>query len=305
MDLKVAITSLTLQHPIMLASGILGTTPSMLIKAYRAGASAVVTKSLTINPRDGYSNPVVVELRFGLLNAIGLANPGVENYLSECLEFKGVLAKIPLIFSIAGTKVEDYARVARLISEEGLGRALELNLSCPHVQETRLFSEDPKLTAQVVRSVCDVTSLPVFVKVGLSTNLMEVVEAAVKHGASAITAINSVKATAIDINAKKPVLSSIYGGLSGPAIKPIALRVIYELYENFSIPLIGVGGISKWQDVVEFLLAGATAVQVGTAIYKRGFKIFKELVRGLRRYMVEEGFKNVKDLVGMAHRGDG
>lgn len=301
MDLKVTISSLTLQHPIMLASGILGTTPSMLIKAYKAGASAVVTKSLTINPRDGYPNPVIVELRYGLLNAIGLANPGVENYLAECLEFKEVLAKIPVIFSIAGTRVEEYVRAAYLISEKSLGKALELNLSCPHVQETKLFSEDPKLTAQVVKSVCDVTSLPVFVKLGLSTNLMDVVEAAVKHGASAITAINSIKAMAIDINAKKPVLSSIYGGLSGPAIKPIALRIIYELYKSFSIPIIGVGGISKWQDVVEFLIAGATAVQVGTAIYKRGFKLFKELVKGLRKYMEKEGFKSIKDLVGLAH----
>lgn len=301
MDLKVTIASLTLQHPIMLASGILGTAPSMLIKAYRAGASAVVTKSLTINPRDGYPNPVIVELRFGLLNAIGLANPGVENYLTECLEIKSILAKIPIVFSIAGAKVEEYVRAAQLVSEKGLGKALELNLSCPHVQETKLFTEDPKLTSQVVKSVCDVTSLPVFVKVGLSTNLTEVVEAAVKHGASAITAINSIKATAIDINAKKPVLSSIYGGLSGPAIKPIALRVIYELYKNFSIPLIGVGGITKWQDVVEFLMAGATVVQVGTAIYKRGFKIFKELMRGLQKYMENEGIKDVKNLVGIAH----
>lgn len=305
MDLKVTIASLTLQHPIMLASGILGTTPSMLIKAYRAGASAVVTKSLTINPRDGYPNPVMVELRYGLLNAIGLANPGVENYLAECLEIKRILARIPIVFSIAGTKIEEYAKAAQLISEKGLGKALELNLSCPHVQETKLFSEDPKVTAKVVKSVCDVASLPVFVKIGLSSSLIEVAEAAIKHGASAITAINSIKAMAIDINAKRPVLSSTYGGLSGPTIKPIALRVIYELYKNFSIPLIGVGGVTKWQDVIEFLLAGATAIQVGTAIYKQGLKIFKELVRGLQRYMEKEGFKNVKDLIGIAHRGGG
>ncbi|MEM2214466.1 MAG: dihydroorotate dehydrogenase [Candidatus Nezhaarchaeales archaeon] len=301
MSLEVTIASLTLRHPIMLASGILGTSPFMLIKAYKAGASAVVTKSLTINPRNGYPNPVIVELRFGLLNAIGLANPGVENYLAECLEIKNMLTRIPIVFSIAGTKVEEYVRAAQLISETNLGKALELNLSCPHVQETRFFTEDPKLAAQAVRSVCDVTSLPVFVKLGLSTNLMDVAEAVVKHGASAITAINSIKAMVIDINAKRPILSSIYGGLSGPAIKPIALRVIYELYENFSIPLIGVGGITKWQDVVEFLVAGATAVQVGTAIYKRGFKVFKELVIGLQKYMENEGIKDVRDLVGLAH----
>ncbi|MEM0217235.1 MAG: dihydroorotate dehydrogenase [Candidatus Nezhaarchaeales archaeon] len=301
MSLRVTIASLTLRHPIMLASGILGTSPFMLIKAYEAGASAVVTKSLTINPRKGYPNPVIVELRFGLLNAIGLANPGVDNYLAECLEIKNKLTRVPIVFSIAGTKVEEYVKAAQLISEKNLGKALELNLSCPHVQETRLFTEDPKLAAKAVKSVCDVTSLPVFVKLGLSTNLIDVAEAVVKHGASAIVAINSIRAMAIDINAKKPVLSSVYGGLSGPAIKPIALRVIYELYENFSIPLIGVGGIINWQDVVEFLMAGATAVQVGTAIYKRGFKVFKELVTGLRKYMDNEGIKDVRDLVGLAH----
>jgi dihydroorotate dehydrogenase (NAD+) catalytic subunit len=301
MNLAVVIASLKLRHPIMLASGVLGTTPSMLIKACKAGASAVVTKSLTISPREGNPNPVVVDLRFGLLNAIGLANPGVENYLIECLENKKAISKIPVIFSIAGFKVDDYVKAASLISERGLAKALELNLSCPHVHETRRFSEDPKLTAQVVKAVSAVTSLPIFVKLGLTTDLMEVVEAAVKHGASAITAINTIRAMAIDIHAKRPVLSSIYGGLSGPAIKPIALRVLYELYEEFDVPLIGVGGISRWQDVVEFLMAGATAVQVGTAVYKRGLKVFRELVSGLRRYMEEEGFRDVKDLIGIAH----
>ncbi|MEM4576880.1 MAG: dihydroorotate dehydrogenase [Candidatus Nezhaarchaeales archaeon] len=301
MKLDVRIASLTLKNPIMLASGIVGTTPSMLTRAYRAGASAVVTKSITVNPREGYPNPVIVELRYGLLNAIGLANPGVENYLSECIENRRTLAKIPLIFSIAGSKVEDYVNVAKLISEGSVGKALELNLSCPHVRETKLFSEDPRLTAQVVKAVCDVSLLPVFVKIGLTTNFIEVAEAAIKHGASAITAINSIKAMAIDISAKRPVLSSIYGGLSGPAIKPIALRVVYELYENFDIPIIGVGGITVWQDVVEFMMAGATAAQVGTALYKRGFKVFRELVKGLRSYMEKEGLKDVKDLIGIAH----
>ncbi len=301
MNLEVVVASLRLRHPIMLASGVLGTTPDMLIKAYKAGASAVVTKSLTVSPREGNPNPVIVELRFGLLNAIGLANPGVENYLAECLENEKTIAEVPVIFSIAGAKVEDYVKPASLISEVGLAKALELNLSCPHVHETRQFSEDPKLTAQVVKAVSAVTSLPVFVKLGLTTNLMEVAEAAVKHGASAITAINTIRAMAIDIYARRPVLSSIYGGLSGPAIKPIALRVVYELYEEFDVPLIGVGGVSRWQDVVEFLMAGATAVQVGTAVYRRGLKVFRELVNGLKRYMEEEGFRDVNELVGIAH----
>lgn len=301
MDLTVTIASLSLRHPIMLASGILGTSPSMLIKAYNSGAAAVVTKSLTVGPRNGHPNPVIVELRYGLINAIGLANPGVKNYLTECLEVKDELMKIPLIFSIAGTNVNDYVKAAEIITEQELGKALELNLSCPHVEETRLLSEDPKLTAQVVKAVCNVTSLPVFVKIGLTTNLTKIVEAAIKHGASAITAINTIKAMAIDIEAKKPILSAKYGGLSGLAIKPIALRVVYELYEDFKIPIIGVGGITRWEDVVEFLMAGATAVQVGSVVYKRGLKVFKELLQGLRKYMQKEGFSSVKALIGIAH----
>ncbi|MHC1627362.1 MAG: dihydroorotate dehydrogenase [Candidatus Nezhaarchaeales archaeon] len=301
MDLTVTIASLSLRHPIMLASGILGTSPSMLIKAYNSGAAAVITKSLTIDPRNGYPNPVIVELQCGLINAIGLANPGVKNYLAECLEVKHELMKIPLIFSIAGFDVKDYAKAAEMITEQGLSKALELNLSCPHVERTRLFSEDPKLTARVVKAVCDVTSLPVFVKIGLTTDLAKIVEVAIKHGASAITAINTIRAMAIDIEAKKPVLTAKYGGLSGPAIKPIALRVVYELYEEFKIPIIGVGGITKWEDVVEFLMAGATAVQVGSIVYKRGLRVFKELLDGLKKYMQREGFSTVKALIGIAH----
>ncbi|MCS7139997.1 MAG: dihydroorotate dehydrogenase [Candidatus Nezhaarchaeota archaeon] len=301
MDLRVSIASLSLRHPIMLASGILGTTPSMLIKAYNSGASAVITKSLTMSPRDGYPNPVIARVPCGLINAIGLANPGVKNYLDECLEVKDELTRISVIFSIAGFSVNEYVKVAELVTEYGIGKALELNLSCPHVEETRLFSEDPKLTAQVVRAVCDATSLPVFVKVGLTANISEVVESAIKHGASAITAINTIKAMAIDIRAKKPILAAKYGGLSGPAIKPIALRVIYDLYEEFKVPLIGVGGISSWEDVVEFLMAGATAIQVGTIVYKRGLRVFKDLLKGLMNFMHNEGFSSLKDLIGIAH----
>ncbi len=301
MDLTVTIASMSLRHPIMLASGILGTSPSMLIKAYNSGAAAVVTKSLTIDPRNGYPNPVIVELQCGLINAIGLANPGVKNYLAECLEVKNELTKIPLIFSIAGFDIKDYVKAAEIITEQGLCKALELNLSCPHVEKTRLFSEDRKLTAQVVKAVCDVTSLPVFVKIGLTTDLAKIVEVAIKHGASAITAINTIRAMAIDIEAKKPVLTAKYGGLSGPAIKPIALRVVYELYEEFKIPIIGVGGITKWEDVVEFLMAGASAVQVGSVVYKRGLRVFKELLDDLKRYMQREGFSDIKALIGIAH----
>ncbi len=302
MDLTVSISSLTLEHPIMLASGILGTTPQMLIKIYKAGASAVTTKSLTITPRNGYQNPVIVKLRCGLLNAIGLANPGVDNFLKECLEVKDELRKVPLIFSIAGFSVDDYVKAVKLIDEQKLGIAFELNLSCPHVKSTKMFSEDPALTAQVVKAVHDISSLPIFVKISAESNVVEISEIAIKYGASAITVTNSIRALAIDIHAKKPILSVEVGGLSGPAIKPIALRAVYEIYKEFKLPIIGVGGITTWEDVVEFLMAGASAVQVGSAIYKRGFKIFKELVNGLKEYMQQEGFLKVTDITGLAHK---
>ena len=302
MDLTVSISSLTLEHPIMLASGILGTTPQMLIKIYKAGASAVTTKSLTITPRNGHQNPVIVKLRCGLLNAIGLANPGVDNFLKECLEVKDELRKVPLIFSIAGFSVDDYVKAVKLIDEQKLGIAFELNLSCPHVKRTKMFSEDPALTAQVVKAVHDISSLPIFVKISAESNVVEISEIAIKYGASAITVTNSIRALAIDIHAKKPILSVEVGGLSGPAIKPIALRAVYEIYKEFKLPIIGVGGITTWEDVVEFLMAGASAVQVGSAIYKRGFKIFKELVNGLKEYMQQEGFLKVTDITGLAHK---
>ncbi|RLF23317.1 MAG: dihydroorotate dehydrogenase [Thermoprotei archaeon] len=301
MSLAVNISSLTIRNPLMLASGVLGTTPSMLLKAYKAGAGAVVTKSLTLTPRAGNVNPVIVDLGYGLINAIGLANPGVHRFLEECTSIRDELSNIPVVFSVAGFRIEDYVGAVKIIVESGLAKAIELNLSCPHVAETKAFSEDPKLAGRVVKEVCDISPVPVFVKLGFESNLLSVAESVVKHGASAITAINTIRSMAIDIRAKRPVLSSIYGGLSGPSLKPIALRVIYDLYENFEIPLIGVGGVNTWMDVIEYMLAGARAVQIGTAIRKRGLKLFKEIIRGIENFMEEEGIRDLKEIVGAAH----
>jgi len=300
-DLSVEIAGMNLRNPLILASGILGITLGTLKRAERAGAGAVTTKTITKEKRSGYGNPVIVELEYGLLNAMGLPNPGVEYFLEEVKKMKKVL-KIPLIVSIAGSTPEEYAYLAKIISHAGAD-AIELNLSCPHVEKTGVeVGSDPDIVYDIVRSVKIASSKPILAKLSAMTpSIIEIGKAAVDGGADGIVAINTIRAMAIDIYARRPILSNKFGGLSGPAIKPIAVRCVYELYEAIKVPIIGVGGISSWQDALEFILAGATAVEVGTAIAIRGLEVFKEIREGLTRYMIEEGFSSIKELIGCAH----
>jgi len=290
-----------MDNPLMLASGVLGVSPSLIKRAASAGAGAVVTKSVGLKAREGFPNPTVHVLgSHGLLNAMGLPNPGVDEFLKE---FEGRAFSVPLICSVYGSSPEEYSEVARRLLKLNPA-AIELNLSCPHVREVgSLIGQDPEMVYKVVNSVKSSVNVPVFVKLSPNvTDVLEVAEAAVKAGADALVAINTVKAMAIDVDLMKPVLGNVYGGLSGPAIKPIAIKVVYDLFENFKVPIVGVGGVCCWRDAVEFLLAGASAVQIGSGILWRGLNVFGEVLKGLRRYMVEHGFKSVGDVVGAGHR---
>lgn len=295
------IAGLKLANPTMLAAGILGLTGSSLRSVVEAGAGAVVTKSVGLKPREGYPNPTVVEVECGLLNAVGLPNPGIHNFGEEIREVKET--GVPIIVSVYGYSSEEFAEVAKIAIEAGAD-ALELNVSCPHIEETGAeIGSNPELVAEVVGEVKKKVDKPVFVKLTPNVaNIAEIARAAVEAGADAITAINTVRAMAIEIETTRPLLANRIGGLSGPAIKPIAVRCVYEIYREVDVPVIGCGGITTWRDAVEFMLAGASAVQIGTAIAFKGLGVFKSVTRGINAYVRKRGFGSVREIVGLSHR---
>jgi dihydroorotate dehydrogenase (NAD+) catalytic subunit len=299
--LAVELDGLRLTNPTMLAAGILGMTSLSLKRVAEAGAGAVVTKSIGLKPRTGYTNPTVVQTDCGILNAMGLPNPGIEYFTKEIDEAK--TAGCPIIVSAYGFSAEEFVQVAKKATDAGAD-ALELNVSCPHVERTGSeVGQDTKLLKTVVNAVKRETRIPVFVK--LTPNITDIVDcakAAKKGGADAIVAINTVRAMAINVETTKPILGNKFGGLSGPAIKPIALRCVYEIYREVNIPIIGCGGVSDWRDAVEFMLAGAKAVQIGTAVAFKGLNVFQSITKGIHAYLKTKGFESVKEIVGLAHK---
>lgn len=298
-ELSIEIAGLKLRNPTMLASGLLGVSGETLKRVVEAGAGAVVTKSSSLKPRDGNPGPTIVEVPGGLLNAIGLASPGISMMKDEISEAKK--SGVPVIASVFGFSVMDYSKSAWIAESIGAD-AVELNVSCPHVSGVGEIGQDPAIVAKVTRSVKRVIDIPVFVKLSPNVaNIVEIGRSAQTAGADAIAAINTLRAMLIDIHIRLPVLSAKIGGLSGPAIKPVAVRCVYELFEKLKIPIIGVGGIMGWEDAVEFILAGASAVQIGTAILQKDLRVFSEVTEGLSAYVKENGFTNVSELVGVAH----
>jgi dihydroorotate dehydrogenase (NAD+) catalytic subunit len=300
--LTVNIAGLKLRSPTALASGILGYSRDSLEMVAEKGASAVVTKSVGVNSRIGYSNPTVAQAKRGLINAVGLPNPGINDYAEELTFAKSVL-KVPLIVSVFGYTAEEYALVSQKAVEAGAD-AVELNVSCPHVQYTGSeIGQSPKLLSDVVCQVKAAIQKPVIVKLSPNvTDITEIAKAAEKSGADALTVINTVRALAIDVETQMPILSNIRGGLSGPAIKPIALRCVYDVFESVKIPIFGCGGITDWRDAVEFCLAGASALQVGTAIAFEEPEVFEAINRGLTNYLKKKGYGSVKEIVGLSHQ---
>jgi len=301
--MRIKFAGMTFQNPFVLASGILGVSASLLKRVETAGAGAVTTKTVTRKPRSGYRNPVVVELEYGLLNAIGLSNPGVEEFSKEVAEAKKILS-IPLIASVTGSSGGEMVELATAMEAAGAD-AVELNLSCPHVKGHGLeLGHDPGVVREVVSAVKSMVKIPVLVKLSPSLpSLVPIAEKAVEAGADGVVAVNTIRAMAIDVDFRRPVLTSVYGGLSGPALHPIAVRCVYEVYEALGdVPIIGVGGVITWRDAVELMLAGARAVGVGTGIMYRGLEIFRELRKGLEAYMEKYGFTTPEELVGAAHK---
>jgi dihydroorotate dehydrogenase (NAD+) catalytic subunit len=299
--LEVEILDMKLKNPILLAAGVLGSTASSLNWAARNGAGGVVTKSFSLESNKGYPNPTTVEVRGGIINAIGLSNPGVEAFK---VELERIDKKVPTIASLYGSSPEEFSKVAGEV--ENMVDALELNVSCPHAMTGcgASIGQDPDLTAEIVRKVKQTVKVPVIVK--LTPNVTDIVEIAISAesaGADGLTLINSLgPGMCIDLETARPILSNRFGGMSGPAIKPIAVRCVYQVYEAVKIPIIGVGGIMDYADVVEFMYAGATCVQVGTAVMYQGLEVFQRISNGLESFMKDKEFKTAEDMVGLAHQ---
>ncbi len=300
--LSIDIAGLKLCSPTALASGILGYSADYMQVIEANGAGAVVTKSVGVTPRVGYANPTVVQAKGGLINAVGLPNPGIDQYVEEIGYAKTIL-KVPFIVSVYGYSADEYALAAKKAAAAGAD-AVELNVSCPHVQFTGSeIGQNPRLLQDVVCKVKAEVRKPVIVKLSPNvTDIVEIAKVAEKAGADALTVINTVRAMAIDVETQMPILSNVRGGLSGSAIKPLALRCVYDVFEAVKIPILGCGGVSDWRDTVEFLLAGAQAVQVGTAVATEDLSVFADINKGVENYLKKKGYGSVKEIVGLSHQ---
>jgi dihydroorotate dehydrogenase (NAD+) catalytic subunit len=284
----------------MLASGILGISLDVFNRLYRAGAGAVVTKSLSVEPWEGYPNPTIFGVNGGgWINAVGLSNPGAPNFAKIIESNKDV----PIIVSLVGSIPEDFEMMVRQFQNCNV-TAYELNLSCPHVAKVGLeVGDDPELVRKIVSTVKNTTNVPVIAKVGLgTTHYLNTVSAAIDSGIDAITAINTIRAMAIDVETQRPILSNKFGGLSGTPIKPIALRCVYEISSKHDIPIIGCGGISTWEDAVEFILAGASAIQLGSAIGDNWIRVFNDINNGILQYMKRKNYSKIEEMLGLAKK---
>jgi dihydroorotate dehydrogenase (NAD+) catalytic subunit len=294
--LSMDITGLKLKNPLMLAAGIMGTTGGSMKRIAEAQAGAVVTKSIGLEPKPGHSNPSMVEVDCGYLNAMGLPNPSYKNFQEEIDKAKE--GGVPVIASIFGGCALDFSEIAAGIDAD----AFELNVSCPHAHGYGAeIGTDPALVEDITRAVKNSTDVPVWVKLTPNvTNIKSIGLAAQNGGADAIVAINTVRAMAIDIESGYPILGNKFGGLSGRAIKPVAVKCVYDLYEALDIPVIGVGGISDWKDAIEFIMAGAQAVEIGSAV-GNNVNVFNEISSGMETFLSQKGWA-LEDIYGMAHK---
>ena len=298
MNTRVKIGSLMLRNPVMTGSGTFGFGNEMAGIVDLNNIGACVVKSTSREPRLGNPTPRIVETPSGILNAIGLQNGGVENFITEKLPFLRQF-DVPVIVNLVGYEVADYVYLAERLTEAGGVHGLEINISCPNVKHGCDFAVDPALTGELIREIRKVTDLTLITKLSPNvTDLVPIARAAVEAGSDALSLINTLLGTAIDVRKRKFRLANITGGLSGPAVKPVALRCVWQVHRALpDVPLIGMGGIMSATDAIEFLLAGATAVAVGTATFVNPTAV-TDVVTGIETYLTENGVGDVNELVG-------
>jgi dihydroorotate dehydrogenase (NAD+) catalytic subunit len=295
-DLSISFAGIELKNPVFTASGTFGYGYELadLIPLKKLGA--VVTKTITLKPRSGNLQPRIAEVACGMLNTIGLQNIGVEAFIREPLE-KLSRINVPVIVSIAGAAADEYAKTAEILSKRGGISALELNLSCPNLKK-KIICHDLSLMRKIIKGVKKTSKVPVIAKLSpLVTDISELALAAQNAGADGITLANTYPAMAVDVKTFKPKLSTVRGGMSGSCIKPMTVRCVYDAYKKVKIPIIGCGGIMTGKDAVEFILAGATAVGVGTSSLLSPENLVK-IITGIENVLKEKNIKTIKDIIG-------
>lgn len=300
--LKTNICGVEFRNPLMLAAGIMGSNASSMNWILKSGAGGVVSKSFSLNPHPGYVNPTTVAVEGGIINAIGLSNPGVANFKEELEKIERENSVV--IASIYGATPDEFSSLVGEVQE--LVDMIELNISCPHAMDGygASIGQDCNLSHTIVSAAKNASDVPIIAKLTPNvTDITEIAKTCEDAGADCLSLINTLgPGMKINIDVARPVLSNKFGGMSGRPIKPIAISNVYSVYESVDIPLIGVGGIYNWEDVVEFIYAGARAVQIGTAIMDEGVEVFDHINEGLERFMAEKGFSSIEDMVGLAHR---
>ena len=299
--LKTNLCGIKLRNPTILASGILGVTKESVERMGKEGAGAVTLKSLCHEERLGNKNPTMFGYDDVFLNAVGLPGQGIDNAIKDFKRMDNLT--IPIIGSIYGYKIEQFGQVTKKIAS--LKPAMiEIDISCPHMDYGKPYFADPELTAKVTKEVKkNAGNIPISVKLSPNVHdIKEIAHAAEKAGADAITAINTATGMVIDIDARKPILANKIGGISGPALKPIAVRCVYEVYETVKIPIIGTGGVTYGKDAIEMIMAGATGIGIGTAVFYRGNSVFKKVCDEMESWMKKNKVKNLDDIRACAHK---
>lgn len=299
---EVDLCGLKLRNPTILGSGIVGVSRASVSFATKNGAGAVTIKSVTSEPRKGHPAPIILTYEGGMINSVGYSNPGIDNISDEFSELKSVGA--PVIGSITGKDREEFSSLAEKAARMDFA-ALEIVLSCPHTPGygTMAGQSTPEVTEEITRAVKEKTRVPLFVK--LSPNVMaisEIAKAAERGGADAITAVNTLgPGMMIDIKSRKPILGGTIGGLSGDALRPVAVRCVYDIYKAVKIPIIGTGGILNGNHAVEMIMAGARAVGIGTGVYSRGIEVFRKVNEEIKQFMRENEYGKLEEMRGVAH----
>jgi dihydroorotate dehydrogenase (NAD+) catalytic subunit len=297
-DLSVTLCGIKLKNPMISASGTCGYGKELAQFYDLTALGAFTVKSITLEKRAGNPNPRIAECVSGILNSIGIQSQGVRHFIEQDLPFLRQF-QVPVIVSISGNYADDYARIAALLDrEEGIS-AIEVNISCPNLEMGGCsFGADPEAAGLIVSLVKSSVRLPVIAKLTPNVSDITLIAKSVeKNGADAIALINTLAGMAIDIRTRRPKLGNIIGGLSGPAIKPVAIKMVWDVYRTVRIPIIGMGGVMTWEDAIEFILAGATAVGVGTALFRDPWVVF-EIIDGMEKYMEAKGIARVDEIRG-------
>jgi dihydroorotate dehydrogenase (NAD+) catalytic subunit len=304
-DISTTLCGVHLPNPTILASGILGLSNDVMARVARSGAGGITSKSCSLIPRPGYPNPTILDWGPGLINAVGLSNPGVEVMVEEIQAVKEKLAPmgVPIIASIFAETIYDFGTIARFISEAEPD-LIEINISCPNIDNRYrlMFAADPYVASQVTRQVKQNTDIPVLVKLSPNvTDIVKIARAVAEAGADGITAINSLgPGVILDVETCRPVLAHGTGGVSGPAMRPIAVRCVHDICRAVDVPVVAVGGVTNGRDVVEMILVGATAVGIGSAVYYRGIEVFQKVCEELQDYMERHGYDDLESFRGRA-----